>query len=354
MPCFRSQVAGWGAAPGHASLAAQCATCVILAPPTGPAAHTGRWPAPRQARQSPGQPAAGVRRACRPRPTPTPRPFSPPFRPAIDVTPTDPRSDHEQRGIQSIEVGGQLLRALAHHGRPMALKDLAALAGMAPPKAHPYLVSFGKIGLVEQDRASGHYGLGPLALQLGLISLQQADPVRLATPQIEALAEASGHTVALAVWGNQGPTIVRLADSPAAVHVAMRHGTVFSITGTASGQLYAAYLPEAQVRPLYEAERRAARDAGHASWSVFARTVLAEVRQQGLSRAEGAVVPGVSALAAPVFDHRGQMVLSVTMIGPSAALDTRWDSPVAQQLRLLAQGLSLRLGHAAEPAEPAP
>ena len=26
-----------------------------------------------------------------------------------------------QRGIQSVEVGGQLLRALAHHGRPMAL-----------------------------------------------------------------------------------------------------------------------------------------------------------------------------------------------------------------------------------------
>jgi DNA-binding IclR family transcriptional regulator len=257
-----------------------------------------------------------------------------------------------QRGIQSIEVGGRLLLALAREGRPMALKDLAAAADMVPAKAHPYLVSFGKLGLIAQDGGSGRYGLGPLALQLGLISLQQADPVRLATPQIEALAEASGHTVALAVWGNQGPTIVRLADSPAAVHVAMRHGTVFSITGTASGQLYAAYLPEAQVRPLYEAERRAARGAGHASWSVFARTVLAEVRQQGLSRAEGAVVPGVSALAAPVFDHRGQMVLSVTMIGPSAALDTRWDSPVAQQLRLLAQGLSLRLGHGAEPAEP--
>jgi len=250
-----------------------------------------------------------------------------------------------QRGIQSIEVGGQLLRALVHHGRPMALKDLAALAGMAPAKAHPYLVSFGKLGLVEQDKASGHYGLGPLALQLGLISLQQADPVRLATPLIEALALSSGHTVALAVWGTHGPTIVRLADAPAAVHVAMRHGTVFSITGTASGQLYAAYLPEAQVRPLYEAERRQAPDAAHPPWAGFVRGVLAEVRAQGLSRAEGAVVPGVSALAAPVFDHRGAIVLAVTMIGPSAALDTGWHSPLAEQLRTLGRTVSARLGH---------
>ena len=95
------------------------------------------------------------------------------------MSPSDPKPEHPQRGIQSIEVGGQLLHALAHAGRPLPLKELAASAGMAAAKAHPYLVSFGKIGLVEQDKASGRYGLGALALQLGLMSLQQADPVRL-------------------------------------------------------------------------------------------------------------------------------------------------------------------------------
>ena len=261
---------------------------------------------------------------------------------------TDPKPEHPQRGIQSIEVGGQLLHALAHAGRPLPLKELAAAAGMAAAKAHPNLVSFGKIGLVEQDKASGRYGLGALALQLGLMSLQQADPVRIATPVIEALAQQTGHTVAMAVWGTHGPTIVRLAESPAAVHVNMRHGTVFSITGTASGQLFAAWLGEDVVRPLYEAERRdAARQAGAAlpSWAQFTKTTLAEVRAQGLARADGAVVAGVSALAAPVQDHRGAIVLALTAIGPSAALDTRWDGPVAGQLRQAAAAASARLGH---------
>src|SRR5882672_344138 len=161
-----------------------------------------------------------------------------------------------RRGIQSIEVGGRLLHALAHRGRAMALKDLAADAGMTAAKAHPYLVSFGHIGLVEQDRASGRYALGPLALQLGLISLQQADPVRIAAPLLPELAARTGHTVALVVWGGRGPTIVLREASPSAVHVDMRHGTVFSIAGTASGRLFAAYLPVAVVRPIYEAERQ--------------------------------------------------------------------------------------------------
>lgn len=101
-------------------------------------------------------------------------------------------NDRAQRGIQSIEVGGQLLRALVHHGRPMALKDLAREADMSAAKAHPYMVSFGRLGLIEQDRSSGHYLLGPLALQLGLISLQQADPVHIATPLVAELAQQSG------------------------------------------------------------------------------------------------------------------------------------------------------------------
>src|SRR5882672_2849934 len=77
----------------------------------------------------------------------------------------------ESRGIQSIEVGSQLLHALVHLGRPAPLKDLAREAGMTPAKAHPYLVSFGKVGLIQQDASTGHYGLGPLALQVGHISL---------------------------------------------------------------------------------------------------------------------------------------------------------------------------------------
>lgn len=260
---------------------------------------------------------------------------------------TEPKPEHEQRGIQSIEVGGQLLRALAHRGRPMALKDLAAAAGMAPAKAHPYLVSFGKIGLVEQDKASGRYGLGPLALQLGLMSLQQVDPVRIAAPLLDELAARTGHTLAMAVWGTAGPTIVWLAESPAAVHVNMRQGTVFSIAGTASGRAFAAHLPEALVRPFYDAERDAGRRGGGdglPTWAQFAKGVLAEVRAQGLSRTDGGVVAGVSALAAPVFDHRGAMVLALVIIAPSAALDTAWDGAIATQMREAAATVSLRLG----------
>lgn len=266
---------------------------------------------------------------------PTPR------KTAVPATPA-PRL---QRGIQSVEVGGQLLRALAHQGRPMALKDLAREAGMAAAKAHPYLVSFGKLGLIEQDAQSGRYGLGPLAMQLGLISLQQYDPVRLATPLIGELARTLGHTVGVAVWGNRGPTMVRIEEAPSAVHVNMRHGTVMSLRGTASGLLFCAYLPREVVRAALAAEDADAKGAARLDAGLQAR--LAEVRAQRLSQAVDASVKGISAMAAPVFDLGNHIVMSLTAIGPSAIFDARFDGSVARVLRHSATELSRQLGAAA-------
>ncbi|MBK9363384.1 MAG: IclR family transcriptional regulator [Rubrivivax sp.] len=243
-----------------------------------------------------------------------------------------------QRGIQSVEVGGRLLLALAASGRPMALKDLALAAGMTPAKAHPYLVSFCKLGLVTQDGSSGRYGLGPLAMQLGLISLQQYDPVRLATTRLPELARQLGHMVAIAVWGNQGPTIVRTEEPPSPVHVNMRHGTVMSVRGTASGRLFAAFLPRERVQPALDADPASA----HAE-AAFRRKVE-HARRVGLAHAVDSALAGINALAAPVFDAGGQMVLGLTAIGPGALLDTTGGGAPARALQRVAAELTAQLG----------
>ena len=216
------------------------------------------------------------------------------------------------RGIQSIEVGGQLLQALVRAGRPLALKDLAQLAGMPAAKAHPYLVSFGRIGLVAAD--GGRYGLGPMAMELGLISLQQHDPVRLASGQLEPLAQASGCTVALAVWGNQGPTVVRVAEAPSPLHVSIRHGTVLNLAQTATGQVMAAHRAAAEVDALWRAQG----GGDLAAW----RAQLAQVAAAGHAFSDEGLLPGVAALAVPGIDTAGIAQWALVAVAPRAQMKT--------------------------------
>lgn len=263
------------------------------------------------------------------------RPQPPAAPPARRAAASGSEEGREQRGIQSVEVGGQLLLALADRGQALALKDLAAHAGMSPAKAHPYLVSFCKLGLIAQDATSARYGLGPLARQLGLIGLQQVDPVRLASQALPALALRLGHTVAVAVWGNQGPTIVRIEQGPAAIVVNMRHGTVVSLRGTASGRLFAAH-----------------GDARRQREGALSAAEAGAIRAQGMATALDGLVSGISAAATPVFDATGELVLALTAIGPSAVFDARAEGELATVLKDAAQSLSRALGAPAEPPAP--
>jgi DNA-binding IclR family transcriptional regulator len=257
-----------------------------------------------------------------------------------------PPAEKERRGIQSIEVGMSLLLALGRHGRPMALKDLSRDADMPTGKAHPYLVSFAKVGFVVQDAVTGYYRLGPTAIQLGLVSLQTLNPVREATIDAERLAELTGHSVALTVWGNHGPTVVRLVDPIYPLHVNLRTGTVMSMAGTATGRLFAAYLP----RQLFESAmaedyRRLGPDIATPLQPEAVERQLTEIRQHGISRSVGNPTPGVNSFAAPVFDYSGNIVLAITLMGSAGIFDTAWDGEQARAVKACAEEVSKRLGH---------
>ncbi len=258
----------------------------------------------------------------------------------------DSSGEKERRGIQSIEVGGQLLLALGHHGRPMPLRELAKAANMLPGRAHPYLVSYSKLGLVTQEPSSGYYWLGPTAIQLGLVSLRMLNPVREATPYAEALARETGHSVALSVWGTQGPTIVYLFDAIYPLHTNIRTGTLMSLAGTATGRLFAAYLPSKLIEEfMLEDHRRLGPDIANPITPDSVQELLAEVRKHGLSRALNNPTPGICSFAAPVFDYSGNIVLGLTLMGRSGSFDFSWDGPQAQAAKRCSIEISKRLGH---------
>ncbi len=159
--------------------------------------------------------------------------------PGSEIVVTDgmhrPEEDEQTSfaGIQSIETGLRLLVALARPGAPHMLKTIAAGAGMPASKAHRYIVSFGRMGFVEQDPSSGRYRLGPAALHIGLAALSGLDVVRLGSAAVTSLREEIDETVALAIWTTNGPTFVRLeeASRPITVNVKARFDYAASSIG---------------------------------------------------------------------------------------------------------------------------
>ena len=250
----------------------------------------------------------------------------------------------ERQGVRSVEVGLRLVKLLAEKAQPLALKDLAAGAGMPAAKAHRYLVSLIRAGLAGQDRESGRYRLGPLALDFGLSALRQLDVLKFGGEALADLRAAIDETVLLAVWGNKGPVVARWEESSHPVATNVRAGWVMPLANSATGRCFAAYLPDAATAPLLEAEfalRAGLRpDADRGDY----RARLDEIRAHGLSRVEGDLLRGVASVAAPVFNHTGAIVAVIAALGPQGAFDVAWNGRNAFAVKAAAERLSARLG----------
>ena len=253
------------------------------------------------------------------------------------------RKAKSQQGISSIEVGARLLQALAAASRPQMLRDLAGAAQMPAAKAHRYLVSFMRMGLVEQQHETGLYDLGHFALQLGLSAIARLEPVSLAAPALAELREEIGQTVALAVWANHGATIVRWLGADTPVSASLRVGAVMPLTRSATGQVFLSFLPNETTAALVKKELA---DQARLGLSPHTREEVDQIsmqtRRRGFARAND-FIPGIAGIAAPVFDQSGALALGLVALGYSRPFEASMDSIAGATVRK-AQALSRRLG----------
>lgn len=245
----------------------------------------------------------------------------------------------EQRSIQSIEVGFRLIRVLEEAEAKLPLKTLSSRAGMTAGKAHQYLVSFMRLGLIVQDHSTGHYGLGPYALQLGLAALRQVNPSEIAGEVLERLQARFELPTYFSIWGQMGPFIALKRDFELPTPFGIKPGFVFPLLATATGNIFLAYMPEQATRPLIEKEGRL-----HPDLLARAEDMRREIRAAGYTVSKGHLFRGFAGVSCPVFDHEGALAGAVTILGVASFIDPGPFSDIVMAVKKAAAEISHKLG----------
>ena len=258
-----------------------------------------------------------------------------------------------KHGVQSLEIGMSILKAMVNGQRSMMLKEIAAAADMPASKVHRYLVSLIRAGLVEQDPMSSRYDLGAFAMNIGLVALDRLDRVRLGLNTIADMRDEINQTTALAVWGDKGPVIVRWERPRRPITVNVITGTVMDLLSSATGRVFAAWMPKKTVAPLIAAEIKAPDVPPELKTKTGIEAMLADIRDKGFADTAGFHrVPGVAAVAAPVFNFKNEITMAVVVVGVQGMFDMSAEGQVVTSLKRHAEALSLRLGATGEPKLP--
>jgi DNA-binding IclR family transcriptional regulator len=236
----------------------------------------------------------------------------------------------------------RVLNALEQARGPVSLSDVAKLAELYPSKAHRYLVSLVRTGLAEQEQPSGHYTLGPAARRLGVEALRRGDEVGIATRHSAALRDSTQHTTNLATWGDAGPIIIRWDYGAYPLPITVRVGSTLPLLDSSAGRVFLAYLPQALTRPALRAQQKRGETSTVGDEELA--HVLQDVRESGFSVTTGGVIPGLSAIAAPVFGSGLGVALVMCVAVPTFVLTPGVTKSLVSSLKKAASAVTHDLG----------
>jgi DNA-binding IclR family transcriptional regulator len=249
----------------------------------------------------------------------------------VDQSPQQDRPAGDAAPKSVLARGLRLLDAFGPDDVELTLTELADRAGLPKPTAHRLLGQLVAWGGLER---TGHgYRLG---LNLFVLGQRVPRPRRLreaALPYLEDLYEATHENVHLAVPADLHTLFLEKLSGRRSMPIGSRVGGRMPAYCTATGKVFLAFGPPERLRHVV--------DAGvvrHTPRTIVMPGLLRQEmartleRGYGINREEAEV--GVSAVAAPVFDHRRQVIAAVSITGYANRLDLERLAPAVRTAAL--------------------
>lgn len=220
----------------------------------------------------------------------------------------------EDKSIQSVQVALRLLEALAHHRGPAGVTELALRLGMPKPRVHRHLRTLLAQGYVDQDPETEKYRPGIRLYELGRAAGEQIDLLTEARRVMQRLCDRFQLAVTLGRPVEDGVFVVDMLRADTPMEISTRPGYMMPFHASAQGKIALAFgAPElaerVQAGPLAAITPQTIRDP---------RRLRAEVdsaRRNGWAAAPGEVLPGLNAIAAPIFGADGRLAATLTVVG---------------------------------------
>ena len=231
-------------------------------------------------------------------------------------------------GTTAVDRGADLLVRVLESEQPVALTDLASAAGLPKSTASRLVSALERRGLIEQDGERGRLRPGPAILRVAERSMLERNIVELSRPTLDALAEASGETINLAVPGPDGVEHIAQVDSRHFLGAGQWLGRSVGYEHSANGKVFAAF--------------------GRAPAGATPSRELPAIRREGFATSIDELEIGLSAMAAPVRGARGEVIAALSISGPTLRMTPERIAELRKVLTSEARMLSRRLGHREE------
>ena len=260
-------------------------------------------------------------------------------------------SESPQYQVRALERALDLLDAFSLAEPELSFTELTERNGLSKGTAVRLLSVLERRGLLERSADTDRYRIGLRAYELGSVYIQSLPLETVAQPFLKTLAETCGQSANLGILDHGEVVHLYVVPASRPIHFSVRSGQRDSAHSSGLGKVLLTALTEEALDDLIDTHGLTERTPTTITTPEALRAALEEVRAQGYAIDDEKSVVGLTCIAAPIFDDRGQVVGAVSISGLTHEYAEPNRSAYIEAVRQAARNISLRLGSAVRDEE---
>jgi len=253
--------------------------------------------------------------------------------------------DKAHASIRAVERALEVLLTFRDIGPELNLSQISQTIRLPRSTTWRILSTMELKGFVVYSEQTQTYRLSTPLFHLGSIVLQGMDVIQVAQPLLYQLRDETGETTTLNILDDRYRVTVVIAESRHDLRQYAKVGARSPLYAGSSSKVLLAFLPEARRTAILSDQplRQLAPNTVMDLPKLLAD--LEVIQQQGFALSREERLAGAFSVSAPVFDHGGAPVASLTVSGPLSRLDAEHEPRLIQAVRNGAAEISSQMGY---------
>jgi IclR family KDG regulon transcriptional repressor len=252
-------------------------------------------------------------------------------------------NDQKGHDVRAVERALRILDCFDDQHPEMGVSEIAQAVGLHKATTHRIVTTLVHNGYLERATDGQKYRLGLQLTHLGLKVVRRMDLRREALPHMTRLAQQWDETCDLSIYDRGEVFYVEVLQGNHALTIAASVGQRLPAHCTASGKVFLAYLPPAEVEAVLRRPLASYTDKTVTSPELLRREIEA-TRQRGYGVDDEEMEAGVRAVSAPIRNQKGAVVAAMSMPSPTSRMTSDRVPEIAVALGDAADAVSRRLG----------
>jgi DNA-binding IclR family transcriptional regulator len=247
--------------------------------------------------------------------------------------------------IQSVKRATDIISLFSSSQTSLGVTQIAAALGLNKATVWGLITTLEQQSFLQQDPDTLKYGVGPKLFELGMVYVGSLEINAKASRLAHALASRSGCNVRIGIWDGGGVLITLLALPKAEDSLSHQLGPRVPAYCSGIGKVLLAYLAPDELQ-TYLSQTELVRHTRTTIVSVEKLLLdLESTRERGYAISNEEMVPGLVALAAPIFGKTKKLVGAMSLSYSPAVVTRSQVDKLATDLVGTAAEVSRQMGY---------